>query len=121
MCEKADEGVNVRAYEYENAIHVTLPGLNQSSVEFVGMRKANRPYMRRAIYGRVVLHYCNGYRVGGIRQDYQEEDYDYETNTCAAWDLFLWTGIRRHVNEAGGWAPIKSEGGGSGLGSVINT
>jgi hypothetical protein len=32
QCEKADEGVNVTAYEYENATHVTLPRLNLSSV-----------------------------------------------------------------------------------------
>jgi hypothetical protein len=30
VCEKANGGVNAKAYEYENAIHVTLPGLNQS-------------------------------------------------------------------------------------------
>lgn len=56
-CEKADEGVNVKAYEYENAIHVTLPSLDQSSVELVGMREANRPDLRRAIYGRSALYY----------------------------------------------------------------
>jgi hypothetical protein len=49
--------VNVKAYEYEDAIHVTLPGLNQSSIELVGMREAHRPYLRRAVYNRSALHY----------------------------------------------------------------
>ncbi len=55
------KGVNVKTYEYENAIHVALPGLNQSSVEFVCMRKANRPDLRRAIYGWRALQYWGDY------------------------------------------------------------
>ena len=51
----------MKAYEYENAIHVTLPGLDQSSVELVGVRETYGPDLRRAVYNRSALHDCGGW------------------------------------------------------------
>jgi hypothetical protein len=55
---------NVKAYEYENAIHVTLPGLNQSSVELVGVREAYGPDLGRAVHNWSALHYCSSWNWG---------------------------------------------------------
>lgn len=48
---------NVKAHEYEDSIHVTLPGLNQGSVELVGMRETYGPYLRSAVFNQNVVHY----------------------------------------------------------------
>lgn len=48
--------VNVKAHEYEDSIHVTLPGLNQSSVELVGVREAHGPYLRSDVFNQSIVH-----------------------------------------------------------------
>ena len=38
-------------YEYEDAVHVTLPALNKGTVEFLCVGEAYGPYFRRIVYG----------------------------------------------------------------------
>ena len=41
-----------RTYEYEDAIHVTLPALNKGTIIFLSVGETYRPDFCRIVYGR---------------------------------------------------------------------
>lgn len=90
----------MKAYEYEHAVHVTLPSLDHGSVKLVGVREAYGPYLRRAVHSRSALH-CGGWN---WELDYRRRLRGGVSITWVARDFSLWSEIIRHESEK------KSEG-----------